>query len=102
MPDADFGRFLAGLKAANPWLPPPLAHHYARLYGTRASALLGDARRLDDLGPRFGGLLYRREAEFLRDTEWARTAADVLLRRTKHGLHLSPDERRGFEDWMAA
>ncbi len=102
IPNADFGGFLAGLRADVPWLPVDLAHHYARLYGTRARALLGDARGLADLGRPMGGLLYEREARFLKDTEWARTAADILTRRTKHGLHLSDAEKRGFEEWMQA
>ena len=32
--------------------------------------------------------------------EWARTASDILERRTKHGLHMSAAERGAFEDWM--
>ena len=32
--DADFDRFLAGLRREHPWLPADLALHYARLYGT--------------------------------------------------------------------
>ena len=99
---ADFARFLAGLQAEFAWLPPRLAEHYARLYGTRAAELIGGAGALADLGRHFGGLLYQREAEFLRRTEWARTAEDVLQRRTKHILHLSPAERGAFEHWMDA
>jgi glycerol-3-phosphate dehydrogenase len=34
-------------------------------------------------------------------TEWAETAEDMLMRRTKHGLHLAPSEIRAFEDWLA-
>jgi glycerol-3-phosphate dehydrogenase len=29
------------------------------------------------------------------------TAADVLERRTKHGLHINAAERKTFEDWCA-
>jgi glycerol-3-phosphate dehydrogenase len=99
--DADFERFAAAQERARPWLPRPLARHFSRLYGTRADRLLGDARSLADLGLRFGGRLYEREARYLIESEWALTAEDVLCRRTKHGLHLTPDERRGFEAWMA-
>ncbi len=102
IPNADFDGFLKRLRGEHSWLPADLAHHYARLYGTRARALVGDARRLEDLGRPMGGLLYEREARFLKETEWARTAADILTRRTKHGLHLSEVEKRGFEDWMQA
>ena len=102
LPDADFPAFLARLRAVYTFLPEPLAEHYAHLYGTRARALLGDAREMSALGKHHGALLYQREVDFLRDTEWALTPADVLTRRTKHGLHLTPDERTRFERWMEA
>ena len=100
MPNADFDAFLAGLRRQHPWLPQPLALHYARLYGTRADALLGPARSMTDLGRHFGALLYEREAEFLCETEWARAAEDVTERRTKHYLHITRAERDAFAAWM--
>ena len=99
MPGADFDAYLRDLQARRPWLPAPVAHHYARLYGTRAEALLEDARGVPDLGRHFGSTLYEREADFLRRTEWARTPDDVLTRRTKHYLHLSPAEQDAFASW---
>lgn len=93
MPEADFDGFLAGLRRANPWLPEALARHYARLYGTRAGQAMNGAKDLAGLGRHFGGLLYRCEIDYLRKAEWARTAEDVLDRRTKHGLHLTPEQR---------
>ncbi|PSJ55977.1 glycerol-3-phosphate dehydrogenase [Kumtagia ephedrae] len=99
--DADFDRFLGGLRTAYPWLPVSLAKHYARLYGTRTAALVGRAKSLADLGRRFGPDFYEREAAFLTETEWAETAEDILVRRTKHGLHLDDEERAAFEDWCA-
>lgn len=101
MADADFDRFLATFAARHPWLPAPLARHYARLYGTRGEALLGQAASLGDLGRHFGADFYEQEALYLFETEWARTAQDVLERRTKHGLHLSAAERADFERWCA-
>ena len=102
MPGADFERFAAGFAARHAWLPPQLARHYARLYGTRAEELVAGSDGMDALGRHFGGLLYEREASFLRRTEWARHPADVLERRTKHGLHLTAAERDGFENWWQA
>ena len=101
MPDANFAAFLVGLRGRFAFLPDPLALHYARLYGTRADALLDGARDMQDLGRHFGGLLYEREADFLMRTEWARTAEDVLHRRTKHHLHMTQAEQDGFAHWMA-
>ena len=83
------------------WLPEEVATGYARRYGTRAHKLLAGAASLDDLGRRFGGSLYEREARFLAAEEWAETAADILERRTKHYLHMSAGEIAEFEAWFA-
>jgi glycerol-3-phosphate dehydrogenase len=101
-PDADFPAFLADWQQRHAWLPPDLANHYARLYGTRADQVIGSARSLADLGRHFGGLLYEQEARYLRDAEWAQTAEDILQRRTKHGLHLDRSVREAFENWLRA
>jgi glycerol-3-phosphate dehydrogenase len=101
IPDADFDGWLAGFRARNDFLPAELAAHYGRLYGTRAEALLDGVRSMAGLGRHFGALLYEREADFLRNHEWAIDAEDILDRRTKHGLHLTPDERAAFEAWLA-
>ncbi len=100
MPDADFDRWLADFRKRFPWLPADLARHYARLYGTRAEALIAGAGSLADLGKHFGALFYEREARFLQATEWAVSAEDILERRTKHGLHLDPAGRAAFERWL--
>ena len=101
MPDADFAAWQAAFARRFAFLPAPLAQHYARLYGTRATTLLDGAHSLADLGRHFGGLLYEREADYVIRTEWARTPADVLERRTRHLLHLTPPERDAFAAWMA-
>jgi D-erythritol 1-phosphate dehydrogenase len=99
--NADFEVFAADFVRRRGFLPQSLARHYARLYGTRADSLVGDAGAVSDLGRHFGGNLYEREAEFLIGTEFARTAEDILERRTKHGLHLDNKARLEFEQWMA-
>lgn len=65
----------------------------ASLYGSRAERVLGGAETDNDLGLSIGGGLTEREVIYLRDNEWARSADDVLWRRTKAGLHLSTAER---------
>lgn len=102
MPDADFERFLSELRRSKPWLPEALAHHYARLYGTRTAQVIGAAQDIKALGQHFGGLLYQCEIDYLRKEEWAATAQDILDRRTKHGLHLSAGERDAVRRYMGA
>jgi glycerol-3-phosphate dehydrogenase len=74
------------------FLPEPTAYRLVRSYGTLVPSVLGDAARMEDLGTNFGADLTEREITWLRDTEWARTAEDVLWRRSKLGLRFSPDE----------
>jgi glycerol-3-phosphate dehydrogenase len=93
LPGGDLGPdgldgFAAALTREFPWLPAGQTRRYARLYGTRARRLLGNAQALTDLGTHFGADLYQREIDFLIETEWARTADDILWRRTKLGLRL--------------
>ena len=102
IPHADFDVFLQKLRADHAWLPPALALHYARLYGTRASRVIGHATSLAGLGRYFGATLYESEVQYLIAHEWAQTAEDILVRRTKTGLHLTAQERDTFEDWMLA
>ena len=96
--DADFGRFVTRLQAKHSWLPAELARRYARAYGTRAERLLGGAGKLADLGRDFGGGLYGAEVDYLVDQEWARSAEDILWRRSKLGLHLSPASQAALKD----
>ncbi|OLL29804.1 glycerol-3-phosphate dehydrogenase [Burkholderia sp. SRS-W-2-2016] len=88
--DANFARFLGEFEREYAWLPPALAHRLARAYGTRARRVIGNARSRAELGHEFAPGLYEAELVYLRDTEWARSAHDVLWRRSKLGLHVEP------------
>jgi glycerol-3-phosphate dehydrogenase len=101
IPGADFESWLDRFRAGHAFLEADLARHYGRLYGTRADELLDGARSMADLGRHFGALLYEREVDFLCRTEWASDTEDILDRRTKHGLHLTPDERAAFPAWLS-
>ncbi len=100
VPEADFEAWLQGFAAERPWLPAELARHYGRCYGSEAVDLLAGARSLQDLGRHFGALFYEREAKWLIDREWARSAEDILTRRTKHALFLNDAEKEAFSNWL--
>ncbi len=100
IPDGDFAAFLTQLKMEYPWLPTTLAQRLARHYGTCAKALLGEACNLEQLGKYFGADLYEREVRYLLEHEWARSAEDILWRRTRLGLHLTAGQRAALERWM--
>ena len=63
------------------------------------------ARSLLDLGQQFAPGLYEAELRYLRETEWATTARDVLWRRSKLGLHVEPgtleNVTRDIDAWFA-
>ena len=71
------------------------------VYGTRARMCVGGAKSLADLGRRFGPDFYEPRRPICSRTNGPLTAADMLERRTKHGLHMSADERTSFDDWCS-
>ncbi len=76
------------------------AKRLIRAYGTEARAVLGDAQSAEDLGQDFGATLTAREIRWLMDHEYARTAEDVVWRRSKLGLRLDAAEIKLLDDWM--
>jgi glycerol-3-phosphate dehydrogenase len=100
IPNADFASFLNTIELNYPWLPASLAERYARAYGTRIDILIGNAKNMTELGEDFGGGLYEIEIEYLRQYEWARTAEDILWRRSKLGLHVDTKTREQLEEWL--
>ncbi|MBV9560560.1 MAG: glycerol-3-phosphate dehydrogenase [Bradyrhizobium sp.] len=92
----------AELQRNHPFLSREHANRLAHAYGTRASRLLGDARSLADLGASFGATLTAAEVRYLMASEWAETAEDIVWRRSKLGLRLSPDEIAALDAWMSA
>jgi len=88
------------LAAAYPFLTPSHVQRLVRHYGTDSFALLGDATTPADLGPDFGATLTGAEVRWLMTREWARRAEDVVWRRTRLGLRLTPDQVAVLDDWM--
>jgi glycerol-3-phosphate dehydrogenase len=77
------------------------ARRLAFTYGTRVGRILGSAIRYNDLGPHLGADLTGAEVRYLMDHEFARTADDVVWRRTKLGLRLSREQRERLGSFMA-
>lgn len=90
------------LHEAYPFLPRLTCQRLVRAYGTRAHVFLDGAKSIEDLGRHFGADLYEREVRYLIDHEWARTGDDVLWRRSKLGLRLTPDEAARLSAFMDA
>jgi glycerol-3-phosphate dehydrogenase len=83
-----------------PFLDEGEARRLVGAYGTRLDRVLGAAGSRDDLGPWFGELSAT-EVRHLMANEWARTADDVLWRRTKLGLRLNASEKEKLAVFMA-
>ena len=75
------------------WLPTQVARRWASTYGSRSFKLLEGASSLEDLGEHLGAGLYTREVDYLCREEWARDAADILWRRSKLGLFMTPGQQ---------
>ncbi|MFO1315441.1 MAG: glycerol-3-phosphate dehydrogenase [Burkholderiales bacterium] len=93
LPGRDRNAWLAELARRYPRMPAPLLRSIGTRHGTRATAILGDAKVPADLGRDFGAHLTAREVDYLVAEEWARTADDVLWRRTKCGLPMTAAQR---------
>jgi glycerol-3-phosphate dehydrogenase len=105
LPGGDFPRdqqaqLIAGLRGEYPFLSERHARRIGRAYGTRAARWLGSAKGSADLGRAFGAGLSEAEVDYLRREEWARTAEDVLWRRTKLGLHMSSAEQAVLAEYL--
>jgi glycerol-3-phosphate dehydrogenase len=78
--------------------PAEVLHQVFRRHGARAARVLGDG----DLGEYFGAGLTERELRYLVEHEWARTAEDILWRRTKAGLAMTSAQRARVAQVMAS
>ena len=97
LPGGDFpiDGFAAELRNAAtryPFLPAATLHRLLRAYGTDIHAVLHGASGMADLGPVLGADLTTAEIRYLVSHEWARTAEDIVWRRSKLGLRMTPAE----------
>jgi glycerol-3-phosphate dehydrogenase len=93
--DADFDEFYVAQCQNFPDVDRERLHRMARRYGTKLGEVLGDGIGLD-----FGGYLCEADARYLAKAEWAKSADDILWRRTKCGLHMTPEQRASFTQWF--
>ena len=100
--DGDFDGFLIGQYDRYDWLPRDVVTRYARAYGTRMDRMLEGAGDIDSMGRHFGDHVYEAEIDYLIRMEWAKTAEDILWRRSKLGLHVSEQTKKNLESFMDA
>lgn len=99
-PDTDFERMVTAARQRWDWLPLPLVRRLCRAYGSRIDRVIGAANTVAELGREVAPGLHEAELHYLIREEWARSAEDVLWRRSKLGLHYTPAEREAVGRWM--
>ena len=100
-PHTGVAALTADLKRRYAFLGDYWAARLIRAYGTEAATVLGSATTATDLGRDFGATLTEAEVRWLMDHEFAKAAADVVWRRTKLGLRMTPDEIDVLDAFMA-
>jgi glycerol-3-phosphate dehydrogenase len=104
LPGGDLGtsieEYSRTLEARYSFLCTGECRRLAGSYGRRAEHVLRGAKSADDLGERFGADLFEREVDYLVGEEWARTAEDILWRRTKLGLQLGAEDARSLDAYV--
>ena len=88
------------LQKTYPQIASEIIDGFVRRHGTRAERLLAEMLPESGLGQHFGGGLTEHEARHFIAWEWAKSADDILWRRTKAGLLMSAAERTVFADWL--
>jgi glycerol-3-phosphate dehydrogenase len=107
LPGGDFAHdgvpaLTAALRADYPFLTGAGAARLVRAYGNEARVMLGAASTAADLGRDFGATLTETELRWLMQHEFARRPEDVLWRRSKLGLRLTPDQVAALAKFMEA
>ena len=90
----------AELRKKHSFLTDFWATRLIRAYGTEAVEILGGATTVEALGRSFGATLTEAELGWLIAREYAKTAEDVVWRRSKLGLRMTPGEIEALAEWM--
>jgi len=96
----DFDRFLIASRVRYGWAPDGMLRRMAHAYGSRIDAILHNANTLSDLGKEIFPGFYEAELRYLREVEWARTADDILWRRSKLGLFASESQTAALQAYL--
>ncbi|MBL4606953.1 MAG: glycerol-3-phosphate dehydrogenase, partial [Pseudomonadales bacterium] len=106
LPGGEFSRedwpdLLRRISRQTPFLSPETHQRLALSYGLNSLKMFDAVDNIEDLGEHFGCGLYEIEIEYLRRSEWAVNAEDILWRRSKLGYFLTPEERIRLSTYLA-
>ena len=94
--NADLARFESSLMQRYPRIPGDIVRDVAGRHGTIATQILSAG----NVGTHFGAGLTAAEIDYLVEREWAQSADDVLYRRTKCGVRITPAQRAEVERYV--
>ncbi len=101
-PVEGFDQLVADMAARYPFVEHTHLERMCHAYGTRITMVLAGATEINQLGIDFGAGLWEAEVRYLMTNEWARTAEDVVWRRSKLGLVMSAEQIAELDRWMAS
>ncbi len=102
LPPGGYEEFARAMRGRHGGFPPTLIDRLCRAYGTTAERILGGAVDTRGLGEEIAPDLYEAELQHLKDREWARSAEDVLWRRSKLGLRYDRAQAERVRAWLGA
>ncbi len=97
---ADFAAFLDEVRRRWPFLPAAMIERMACAYGTNIAHVIGASKSLSDMGRDFGAGLHAREVDHLIAHEWARSARDIVWRRSKLGLKMNAAQVEALQAYV--
>ncbi|KTD34224.1 glycerol-3-phosphate dehydrogenase [Legionella moravica] len=83
------------------WLDPELLNRYLYNYGSHTELFLSQCTNIEAMGRKFGNSLYQVEVDYLILEEWAKSADDVLERRTKLDLSMDVASKNELKEYIA-
>nr|WP_086941161.1 glycerol-3-phosphate dehydrogenase [Thaumasiovibrio occultus] len=98
----DFDTLATQLNVEYPWLSDSLVARYLRQYGSRVRLLLEGVTHETHMGSELAPQIYSREIDYLIANEMVRCGDDILWRRTKLGVSLTPQQRDAVSRYVEA
>jgi glycerol-3-phosphate dehydrogenase len=90
--DLPRSEWIAAQQKRYSFLDPMLVARYASQFGSRIESLLEGCTAIGQLGHELAPGLFEIEVDWLKREEFAQTAEDILWRRTRLGIRLTPQQ----------
>ncbi len=95
-----FERLVNDVTLEHSYLEKDVVWRLVRSYGTNCRKILKNIKSVEGLGQDFGAGLTEREVRYLIENEWARTAEDIVWRRSKLGIRMTDEQIAALDRWM--